>query len=453
MTSPIGFASASAPEAKVRISTWDAADSIRLPVLRTVPPYATTQRVTRPPGAPANPRPKNMKITKSILIPASGGKKAFLRVDTIYAGPTGVALIQECAELVASDTFGISFLRHSPDGGQTWSELRPAYTPRKTSCGTERQGESALLLDGSRNRVIRFFNHSLYPGDTHTREVVGLTAIYFEVSTDAGRTFSKPQQLIIPGGTPDSPAPGITRGENCQMISFSVPFIDTAGRIILPMQRYHKAPEALSVYLIPLDAGCLIGECRADGSITWKTGGMACTDLKESSRGLCEPSISELRDGRFLMVCRGSNASLQSVPGRKWACLSEDGGTTWSNPEPFRYDNGDLFFSPATGSRLIRSTKNGKLYWIGNITPTNPNGNLPRYPLVIGEVDEESTRLIQSSVHTIDDREEDEDAKLQISNFRAFEDRVTGDFRVAAARLFFDSLETTATWEYRIAVT
>ena len=393
-----------------------------------------------------------MTITKSILIPPTGEKKAFLRVDTIYPEPTGEALLQECAELVASDTFGINYLRRSPDDGRTWSEPRPTYTPKKTAAGTERQGESAMLHDVLRNRVIRFFNRALYPGDTFTREVVGLTAIWHEISTDGGRTFAEPRQVITAGGTPDSPAPGVNRGENSMMISFSVPFVDSKGRIILPMQRMHKAPLSLSPYLVPLDAGCLIGECAADGGISWTAGEMVCTDLAKSSRGLYEPAITELKDGRFLMVCRGSNASLQNVPGRKWACLSEAGGSTWSAPSPWAYDTGELFFSPSTGSRLIRSSKNGRLYWIGNITPTNPNGNLPRYPLVIGEVDESSARLIHSSVHTIDNREADEDDKMQLSNFRVFEDRVTGDFRLAAARLFFDSLETTATWEYRIVV-
>jgi hypothetical protein len=393
-----------------------------------------------------------MTITKSILMPPTGEKKAFLRVDTTYSEPTGEALLQECAELVASDTFGINYLRRSPDGGRTWEEPRPAYTPRKTPGGTERQGESAMLLDGSRNRVIRFFNRALYPGDTFTREVVGLTAIWHEISTDGGHTFAEPRQVITAGGTPDSPAPGVNRGDNCLMISFSAPFVDSKGRIILPMQRIHKAPASLSVYLVPIDAGCLIGECRTDGEITWALGGMVCTDLEKSSRGLCEPAIAELEDGRFLMVCRGSNASLQNVPGRRWACLSEDGGATWSPPEPWSYENGDLFFSPATGSRLIRSSKNGRLYWIGNITPTNPTGNLPRYPLVVGEVDEPSARLIQSTVRTVDDREADEDERVQLSNFRAFEDRVTGNFRLAVARLHFNSLETTATWEYQIAI-
>ena len=54
------------------------------------------------------------------------------------------------------------------------------------------QSAWALLLDRPRNRVIRFFNRTLYPGDTFTREVVGLTAIWNEISTDGGRTFAEP---------------------------------------------------------------------------------------------------------------------------------------------------------------------------------------------------------------------------------------------------------------------
>ena len=54
-----------------------------------------------------------MTITKSILPPPNRRKNAFLRVDTTYTELTGEALLQEYAEFVASDTFGINYLRLS----------------------------------------------------------------------------------------------------------------------------------------------------------------------------------------------------------------------------------------------------------------------------------------------------------------------------------------------------
>jgi hypothetical protein len=97
------------------------------------------------------------------------------------------------------------------------------------------------------------------------------------------------------------------------------------------------------------------------------------------------------------------------------------------------------------------------LFWVGNITPTNPNGNRPRYPLVVGEVDQTSGRLRRTTVRAIDDRRADDTEMLMLSNFWAREDRVTGEIVVHLTRLFAQSeaaaLDWTAdAWLYRVPV-
>ena len=91
-------------------------------------------------------------------------------------------------------------------------------------------------------------------------------------------------------------------------------------------------------------------------------------------------------------MLRGSNTGLDpsQCPPRKWFSLSGDGGLTWSGVRDIRYDTGEQLFSPASIFRVIRSTKTGKLYFVGNITESPPDGNSPRYPLQIVEIDEES---------------------------------------------------------------
>jgi hypothetical protein len=48
-------------------------------------------------------------------------------------------------------------------------------------------------------------------------------------------------------------------------------------------------------------------------------------------------------------------------------------------------------------SALFRHSS-GRVYWVGHITPENPRGNLPRRPLVIGEVDPKNLKLIRDCV-------------------------------------------------------
>ena len=100
-----------------------------------------------------------------------------------------------------------------------------------------------------------------------------------------------------------------------------------------------------------------------------------------------------------------------------------DGGRTLTPPAVWKYDDGSSFYSPSSIHRMIRHSVTGKLYWIGNITPTPPRGNSPRYPLVIAEVDEEKAALKKSSVTLLDDRQPDQGPAVQFSNFSLYEDR------------------------------
>ena len=68
------------------------------------------------------------------------------------------------------------------------------------------------------------------------------------------------------------------------------------------------------------------------------------------------------------------------------------------------------------------------------MTPTNPDGNRPRFPLVIAQVDQDRLCLLSDTVHAIDDRGPTDSDRLDLSNFRVFEDRQTGEFVLHMAR-------------------
>ena len=156
------------------------------------------------------------------------------------------------------------------------------------------------------------------------------------------------------------------------------------------------------------------------------------TDLK-SSRGVNEPTAVMLPSGRILAVFRGSNVMSANwrtriepgTPAHKWFCYSDDGGRTFTDPVPWHFDDREIFYSSATCSTLLRSHKNGKIYWIGNITDHRAFGNDPRYPLVIAEVNDRGL-LVKETLTTIDTRQEGDGEQLQLSNFSILQDRETG---------------------------
>ena len=154
-------------------------------------------------------------------------------------------------------------------------------------------------------------------------------------------------------------------------------------------------------------------------------------DLR-SSRGIDEPILAELESGRLLLVMRGSNVSAPAwntriepgTPSFKWYAYSDNGGADFTEAEPWHFDDREVIYSGATISRFVRSSKNGKLYWFGNISDHRAYGNDPRYPLVMAEVNE-SGLLKKESLTVIDTKREGECDDVQLSNFEILEDRET----------------------------
>ncbi len=169
----------------------------------------------------------------------------------------------------------------------------------------------------------------------------------------------------------------------------------------------------------------------ADG--TWRPSTQRFIAPELSSRGLLEPDAAVLRDGTILVVMRGSNTA--STPGRKWFCVSTDGGRTLSAPAEFGYHDGARFYSPSSLHAFVRCARTGTLYWIANIVPEPPDGNSPRYPLVIAAIDEDRVAVRRDSLVVVDDRAAGEPEQLQLSNFSVLQDRDTGDIEIYVTRL------------------
>ena len=233
------------------------------------------------------------------------------------------------------------------------------------------------------------------------------------------------------------------------------PLTRSDGAILVPVQSSPVGPDG--DYWNPgagftyTDCMLLIGRWREDGRLAWRCSERIVGDPERSTRGLIEPTIAELEDGSLLMVMRGSNDARPELFGHKWMARSRDGGESWSEPEPWRYADGEVFHSPSACSQLIPDV-DGRLLWMGNICGENPRGNSPRYPMIIGEVDRETGLLIRDSVAAVDDRGEGEDERLTLSNFYTREDRETGELLLHLPRFYGGGRRETDLLLYRIAV-
>ncbi len=185
----------------------------------------------------------------------------------------------------------------------------------------------------------------------------------------------------------------------------------------------------------------------------------------QSSRGMMEPALQILPNGRWLVVFRGSNMSYDvwntrinpKAPSFKWYTFSDDGGKTFVPPMPWHFDTREVVYSPASMGRFFRPKKNGKLYWIGNIIdePWKIDGNDPRNILQICQVNEEYGYLIKDTLTVIDGLR-DGQTGVELSNFGLLEDKETLDLHMTITKINFngkiqeDGNWYSEAWEYTV---
>lgn len=162
-----------------------------------------------------------------------------------------------------------------------------------------------------------------------------------------------------------------------------------------------------------------------------------------SSRGVDEPTVALLNQGRILIVFRGSNVRNPhwntriepGMPSTKWYTYSDDQGRTFSPPSPWHFDDGEIIYSSATISYFVRNSQSGNLYWIGNITDHKAYSNYPRWPLCLVRVNEEFGVAEKDSLTIIDTKREGESDLVQLSNFSFLENRETGRLELYVTKI------------------
>ena len=375
-------------------------------------------------------------------------------VTTLSANDAGgpcVTVVQREISATASPYYGaiyadrtdnrlISSSRQSDDNGQSWQPLSSQSLLGQGLPHGYRRGPVTALLDPSNNRVLWIVNALDTPGlDPRAVEPPIAQQTYYlryRVSQDGGQSWLL-DEPIVGVGEHDAAHPfdDVWIGKNAIYLGDKGcrPIATREGRILVPAQmtildasgELYKPPQAHTYTA----AVVLIGQWKPDGSITWRMSPRVSGDETLSCRGMIEPTIAQASDGRIAMIMRGSNSHDANVPARKWISISADEGETWSEAKAWGYSDGGSFYSPSSMSFLTRHSS-GRLFWVGNLTPENASGNLPRYPVVIGELDPQSLGLIRSSVVTLDEQsaEDRQQGRLDLSHFDIIEDRPSGDF-------------------------
>ena len=377
-------------------------------------------------------------------------RKTFFRSPAPGAAAVGFAanvainparLVSYESRVSRSDTVDHILRRLSDDGGLHWGEAETIPCVFKRGDAMERIQQKGVFVDPATGRCVSLWSQATLPTNNPLEHMTHCVVRY-TVSEDGEATHIVDEQIIHHGDF-DSihHFPGITFGKNCLMIGDwgSAPLVRADGAILVPAQsspvgsdgNYHN-PTGSYTYT---DALVLIARWRDDKRLSWSCSARVEGNPARSTRGMIEPTLGELADGRLLMLMRGSNDCKPELPGHRWAALSRDGGETWTSPEPWTYHGGEAFHSPSSMSRLLRHSS-GKLLWLGNLCPANPNGNSPRHPIVMGEVDLKDGGLVKSSLLAFDDRQEGESPHLTLSNFHARENRLDGTIRVYVPRFF-----------------
>ncbi len=352
---------------------------------------------------------------------------------------------------------------YSPDNGRTWTVL-PANPDFDGALPHGYRREAfPVFVDPVNGNIFKLMPSLDTPGlDPLVNEPpIALEAYYlrYRVSVDGGKTFLFDEPIVQKGKTPENPFEGVYRGKNgIFMGDVGSQIIRTrSGRIMIPAQACKLGPDGkLSSPgggFTYTDVIMILGRWRDDNRLDWEIGQPIEADPSRSTRGMIEPTVAEMFDGRLLCVMRGSNGGAKDpeykIPSYRWVSVSPDEGLHWSTPEPWTYDDDTPFFSPSSMSLLLKHSS-GRVFWIGNISPSNCQGNHPRYPLVIGEVEPNTLDLIKGTVLEIDTKRPDESG-LNLSHFWGFEDRETSEIVVVGARYSADyNSNTPMVW--RIAV-
>ena len=219
---------------------------------------------------------------------------------------------------------GVIAVRTSDDGGATWS-LRDSVLVKNE--GSENV-MSVSLLRLQDDRIALFY--LVKRGDCRLR---------MRTSADEGRTWSKAVWA--------TPSVGYYVVNNDRIVQLG------DGRLIVPAAFHRRLGTDMSRYSSLDPRGIAVYFLSDDGGRHWREGRSWRAMPAESTRGLQEPGVIELADGRLLSWCR-------TDLGCQYAMVSLDRGESWSLPMP------TAFVSPCSPMSIKRIEATGDLLAVWN---------------------------------------------------------------------------------------
>ncbi len=386
-------------------------------------------------------------ISREVFVAQGGGPRGLMPGSVTYLSPAENHLLFRYAWESDSDAYDDWTEIVSYDNGCTWSEPVVRHQGQDVQGGRLYMSENASWLDPLTGKVLTIFDYGLRRGREGMEKVRwSLQFLEYDPATDV----YTPRELTDFGL------------EHGIMLSFCNPVLLSSDRLLIPAQTAATDQNGNVVQHPRVWDKChaalvIMGERKADGNWAWRLSERMTLPMEVTSRGLFEPTVAELGDGRVAVIMRGDNSGHRARPGHKWLAFSEDGGETWSDPGPLRFDDCTLLESGSNGSALFRSFKTSRLYWIGNpcVGEERAHGNFPRAPLAIYEVQEEPFALRRETGMIIDDRGPEEPIGLQLSNFRFYQDRETGEvvlFMTRFGEKDADDWRQADLYRYRIAL-
>lgn len=342
-------------------------------------------------------------------------------VSVAYVGPK-LEKREIFAEETESDVADNVRARWSTDNGESWSEFKKVVpsTKKIVKGVVVHESEGTCEYDPASGWLVQLWLRQVQEGNlwhNHT---------YVRYSKDRGETWTVPQLLRYEEKgadyDPADPLKATFLNHNEGYFGNNILRRKDGTLVTVLAHANSKRDEKNNQRPWRMGSELFTGKWNAEKKeYEWRAGAHVDVTPDESSRGLMEPEVAELSDGRLLVVWRGSSSKLA---GHKFFSISKDNGKSLSPPAVWKYDDGKAFYSPSSYHRMIRHSVTGQLYWLGNITDKKTLGNSPRYPLVIAQVDDKTGLLMKSTVTLIDDRKEGQ-GDIQFSNFSLLEDRKT----------------------------
>jgi hypothetical protein len=317
------------------------------------------------------------------------------------------------------------YRRRSNDNGVTWVD-EPNFSEEDPRDLTgEHRNVPMHVLDPNRNVLISFYStYDIDPNEPMFRAGnlrQRTYRMFYQLSRDGGRSWSGSRQVIDCRDGHDSvqwaPILGYReRGAMADMLAYT--WLED-GSLVFGMTVMGTSIEGV-IY-----SRARWNEDSSDLEFTF--GDLISVGPEVTRGGCCEPAVTCLGGERLFnaMRCQGDEAS--GLYSTRQCTVSEDGGMTWSDPEPLRYEDGETVWNPASFSQFIKSTKTGKTYWFANILPGPVHGQTPRYPLTIAEFDPQRCCILKETVRVIHDLPEGAPDERRYTNWGLYEERGSGD--------------------------